>query len=422
MSDFGDPDGDRRVIRLGCLVIVFLAHDDLAHVYVKEGEILNNKWGSFHHNDIIGKSFGAHWKSRARGGGWVYALAPTPELWAMALPHRTQIVHEIDASMIVFMLGVQPGFVVVESGTGSGAMSTTLMRAIAPDGHLHTFEFNEVRSEAARKEFHRNELEKLVTVRHRDVCGREGFAPLSAASVDAVFLDLPEPWLAVPHAARVVRPDGRVGSYSPCIEQAVRCCAAFRAHGFHSVKTIETRLKTYDVRTVSAEVPDFGYGYCLDGGSLAARDASGYTPKWSGKVIAMVEGAGRQDAQGCAGASADAAADCAEVNHRTTSAKKRARSEVQKGALPSSSSSSLSANGSTAVHRDARVARDTPNNEGSKKINGSDLHLESLCAKSITMMRGHTAFLTFATRSIHASAAGITSTAAANAALGTLLT
>ena len=71
MSDFGDPDGDRRVIRLGCLVIVFLAHDDLAHVYVKEGEILNNKWGSFHHNDIIGKSFGAHWKSRARGGGWV---------------------------------------------------------------------------------------------------------------------------------------------------------------------------------------------------------------------------------------------------------------------------------------------------------------------------------------------------------------
>ena len=83
MSDFGDPDGDRRVIRLGCLVIVFLAHDDLAHVYVKEGEILNNKWGSFHHNDIIGKSFGAHWKSRARGGAgcMLWRQRPNSGLW-----------------------------------------------------------------------------------------------------------------------------------------------------------------------------------------------------------------------------------------------------------------------------------------------------------------------------------------------------
>lgn len=38
----------------------------------------------------------------------------------------------------------------MESGTGSGAMSTSIMRAISPTGHLHTFEFNKFRADEAR--------------------------------------------------------------------------------------------------------------------------------------------------------------------------------------------------------------------------------------------------------------------------------
>jgi tRNA (adenine57-N1/adenine58-N1)-methyltransferase catalytic subunit len=39
---------------------------------------------------------------------------------------------------------------VLESGTGTGAMSHSLMRAVSPSGHLHTFEFNETRATLAR--------------------------------------------------------------------------------------------------------------------------------------------------------------------------------------------------------------------------------------------------------------------------------
>lgn len=63
----------------------------------------------------------------------------------------------------------------------------------------------------------------LVKVSHRDVCaGREeggGFGEELDGKADAVFLDLPEPWLAVEHARLALKPGKKVCSYSPCIEQ-----------------------------------------------------------------------------------------------------------------------------------------------------------------------------------------------------------
>ena len=66
-------------------------------------------------------------------------------------------------------------------------------------------------------EFTRHGLGDRVTVSHRDVCvdglGVEGVA-------DAVFLDLPKPWEALPHAVSAMKMSGgRICSFSPCIEQ-----------------------------------------------------------------------------------------------------------------------------------------------------------------------------------------------------------
>lgn len=48
--------------------------------------------------------------------GWVYLLHPTPELWTVNLPHRTQILYSTDISMVILQLALKPGSVVIESG------------------------------------------------------------------------------------------------------------------------------------------------------------------------------------------------------------------------------------------------------------------------------------------------------------------
>ncbi len=55
-------------------------------------------------------------------------------------------------------------------GTGSGSLSHALARAVAPSGHVHTFEFHAGRADQARDEFVEHGLGDVVTIRQRDVC------------------------------------------------------------------------------------------------------------------------------------------------------------------------------------------------------------------------------------------------------------
>ena len=141
-----------RLISENDLVVIYERHDMMSHVYVKAGDIYNNKYGAFYHDDFIGKPFGSKVFSKC-SPGWIYTLEPSPEIWTLALNSRTQIVDSLDASIITFNLDVYPGCVVVESGTGSGCMSLSLIRALAPTGHLHTFEYNDKRTEMVKQDF-----------------------------------------------------------------------------------------------------------------------------------------------------------------------------------------------------------------------------------------------------------------------------
>lgn len=55
------------------------------------------------------------------------------------------------------------------AGTGSGSLTHSLARAVAPSGHVYTFDFHALRAQEAAAEFKKHRLEQLITVQQRDI-------------------------------------------------------------------------------------------------------------------------------------------------------------------------------------------------------------------------------------------------------------
>ncbi|KAJ1882995.1 tRNA (adenine-N(1)-)-methyltransferase catalytic subunit trm61 [Coemansia sp. RSA 1722] len=238
----------KDIIENGDTVIVYLSPSSMAPITVTAGQIYNNKFGSFSHDQMIGLRYGSKMTTR-EGRGFVYLLHPTPALWTQVVPHRTQILYLPDISFVSMHLDLRPGKVMIESGTGSGSFSHSIARTIAPTGHLYTFEYHELRAETARQEFKDHNLSDVITIEHRDVIAN-GFGRFNIA--DAVFLDLPAPWDAVAAAKDALRKDtiGRICCFSPCIEQVQRTALALDEHGFSDIRMYECLAKDYEVRKV----------------------------------------------------------------------------------------------------------------------------------------------------------------------------
>lgn len=227
----------------GDLIGIYLSFSKSLLVRVEAGASTGLPFGRLDHDDLIGKLYGARVYLKH---GYVTILRVTPELWTEFLPHRTQIIYTPDISVIMAELDIRSGSVVAESGTGSGSLSHAVLRTIAPKGHLYTFDFHEARVETARSEFAAHGFGDMVTSQCRDVI-ESGYG--LGRKCDALILDLPSPWLAVQHVGAALKPCGRLASFSPCIEQVQRTCAALRLAGFRSIRTVECLERRLEVKS-----------------------------------------------------------------------------------------------------------------------------------------------------------------------------
>ncbi|KAF2364833.1 tRNA (1-methyladenosine) methyltransferase catalytic subunit Gcd14 [Trinorchestia longiramus] len=210
--------------------------------------VFQSQYGSLKVASLVGREFGCRVQL---SNGWGYVLYPTPELWTLTLPHRTQILYTTDISMVLARLNIGPGSVVCEAGTGSGSLSHAFLRAIGPTGHLHTADFHKERQLTAADEFTRHGVGGRVTTHCRDVCAA-GWPVAGVA--DAAFLDLPRPWDALHHAVNAIKTTGgRICSFSPCIEQVSRSCEVMRQLGLQNVTTLE--VLTRELQVKQAEMP-----------------------------------------------------------------------------------------------------------------------------------------------------------------------
>ena len=228
---------------LGDTVIIYESSSRITPITLAPNQIFDNRFGAFRHEQFLNAHYGATVHSKQ--GGFVTMLRLTPSLWTRALTHRTQILYNRDCAFICHQLNLKAGDVVLESGTGSGSLTTHLAQHVRPHGHVHTFEFNRDRHEKALADFKRIKVDHLVTAHYRDVV-THGF-PVVEGVVDAVFLDIPAPWTTIPSVFATLTHMGRVASFSPCIEQVQRTVKALEANHFIDIKTFECSDTEYEV-------------------------------------------------------------------------------------------------------------------------------------------------------------------------------
>jgi len=233
--------------RDGDYVVLWGSYTQIFGVVLTGGSISNNRFGNFHHDDLIGKPWGSKVRSR-KGGAWLAMLRPSPEMLTQSLVHRTQIIYHADISLLLTLLDARPGKIICEAGTGSGSVSSSFARALSPGGKLFTFEFHADRQRQAQADFVRYGVSDMIVSQHGDVC-MNGFGKELDGSVDGIFLDLPMPWLAIPHADRCLVEGGRIVTFSPCIEQIDKTAVELRRDGrYFDVRMFETLAVNWGVR------------------------------------------------------------------------------------------------------------------------------------------------------------------------------
>ena len=160
------------------------------------------------------------------------ALRPLLSDFVMSMPRGAAIVYPKDAAQILAQADIFPGATVVEAGVGSGALSLWLLRAIGPEGRLHSFERREEFADVARGNvatFHGADPENW-SITLGDLAE---VLPETAgeASVDRVVLDMLAPWECIDAVSDALKPGGVLLCYIATATQLSRVAEAIRATG-----------------------------------------------------------------------------------------------------------------------------------------------------------------------------------------------
>ena len=212
---------------------------------LKAGETFQYSGQTIAHDDLIGKADGS--LVTLSRGKRMLALRPTLSEYVLKMPRGAQVIYPKDLAMITIWADIYPGARVFESGTGSGALTMALLRAVGERGSVVSYE--------AREDFARTAMTNIerylgpgvnLTVRKRDTY--EGIDPADAP-FDRVVLDLPEPWRVVPHAVNALRSGGLYLSFVPTVPQVMQTVEALeRAAVFGLIQTFETLLRTWNIQ------------------------------------------------------------------------------------------------------------------------------------------------------------------------------
>ena len=234
-----DPKGKRYLIRL------------------ETGRSFHSHRGFLQLHDLVGQSEGC--RIRSSLGQQFVVFRPTLADYVLHMKRFPQIVYPKDLGAILIQADIFPGAVVLEAGTGSGALTLALLRAVGSEGSVISYEIREdfaLHAQKLIKNFSAMLVENL-SLHCGDVC-----AHLGEYDLDRIILDLPEPWKVIPNAASALRPGGIILSYLPTILQVHQFTQNLRDSGtFGLIDTIEVFHRPWHVGSKSVRPAHWMVGH-----------------------------------------------------------------------------------------------------------------------------------------------------------------
>lgn len=200
--------------------------------------------GSVPHAELIGIEDGS-WVTSS-GGARLLVVRPRLADFILKMKRGPQVVYPKDLGPIIVYGDIGPGMTVLEAGTGSGALTLGLARAVGPTGRVVTVERRDDHASHARRSLERwfGEMPENVEMRAGDVED-----VVEELEPERIVLDVPEPWLVLGQAARH-QPDGGVVSiYLPTVPQVQTTVETARELGrFTEIDVIEFMMREWNVQ------------------------------------------------------------------------------------------------------------------------------------------------------------------------------
>jgi tRNA (adenine57-N1/adenine58-N1)-methyltransferase len=227
-----------QVAQEGDLVFLFSQDYKTFQVTLQPGARMHTHRGIVDHDDLIGRPLGR--KIRSSLGHTFWVMIPSTYDLIRQARRTTQIMFPKDIGYLLLRLDVHPGARVIEAGTGSGGLTIALARAVQPGGRVYSYEHRADIQEVAYGNLERLGLLPWVDLVLRDIA--EGFAQ---ADMDALFLDVREPWEYLAQAHAALKGGGFFGAIVPTTNQVSHLLNDLRQSGYAGLEVEELILRPY---------------------------------------------------------------------------------------------------------------------------------------------------------------------------------
>ncbi|MCS7134770.1 MAG: tRNA (adenine-N1)-methyltransferase [Candidatus Pacearchaeota archaeon] len=186
-------------------------------IVLKKNSFFEFHKGKISHDDLLRKSPGE--KIISSKGEELLILKPALFDFVLKKMKRiSQVIYPKDIGQILILGDIFPGAKVLEAGTGSGALTCFLVRAVGEKGKVVSVDERKDMIETAKKNIETFYNKKVEEIKHLKL-ERANLKDVKEKEFDRVILDLPDPWNYLLKIKKVLKQGGILICWLPTVLQ-----------------------------------------------------------------------------------------------------------------------------------------------------------------------------------------------------------